>query len=89
MSKQGRGIPGSPEGLDNIAQLRLYLLQSSSWLINGTRQFLQPFDLTPKQYAILKILADNGKEHLSIQQIRQALVEKMSDASRLIERPSE
>ena len=35
---------------------------------------------------ILKILADNGKEHLSIQQIRQALVEKMSDASRLIER---
>jgi hypothetical protein len=81
MSQQNTEFPKIPERTDKYAQLLPHLLRSSSWLMNETRQFLQPFQLTPKQYVILRILAESNQESLSIQEVREALVEKMSDAS--------
>lgn len=71
---------------DQIQELRYNLFQSCSWLNNGTRQFLQPFGITPKQFSILGILASRAPESLSIQEVRDSLADKMSDASRLIDR---
>jgi len=71
---------------DQIQELRYNLFQSCSWLNNGTRQFLQPFGITPKQYSILGILDNRAPESLSIQEVRDSLADKMSDASRLIDR---
>lgn len=71
---------------DQIQELRYNLFQSCSWLNNGTRQFLQPFGITPKQFSILGILAERVPESLSIQEVRDSLADKMSDASRLIDR---
>ena len=50
------------------------------------RKFLKPYDVTPKQYNILRILKEHAPESLSIQQIREMLADKMSDASRLVDR---
>lgn len=73
-------------GKSEIQELRYNLFQSCSWLNNGTRQLLQPFGITPKQYNILKNLAQSNPESASIQEVRDSLADKMSDASRLIDR---
>ncbi|MFK8164290.1 MAG: MarR family winged helix-turn-helix transcriptional regulator [Lewinella sp.] len=76
----------SDRGNNEIQELRYNLFQSCSWLNNGTRQLLQPFGITPKQYSILKNLAKSSPESASIQEVRDGLADKMSDASRLIDR---
>lgn len=60
--------------------------QSCSLLISNTRQFLQPYGVTPKQFTILTNLAANHPDSQSIQDVRDGLADKMSDASRLIDR---
>jgi len=78
---------GNYAGAGNqIQELRYSLFQSCSWLNHSTRQLLAPFGLTPKQYSILRNLAANSPESSSIQEVRSSLADKMSDASRLIDR---
>ena len=74
------------DSTDSVQHLRFNLVQSVSWLNDETRQFLRPYGVTPKQYSILANLARQTPESLSIQQVRDALADKMSDASRLIDR---
>lgn len=69
-----------------IQELRFNLMQSCSLMINNTRQFLQPYGITPKQYTILRNLALRSPDSQSIQDVRDNLADKMSDASRLIDR---
>ena len=71
---------------DPFRDLRFNLLHSCSWVNNGMRHFLQPHGITPKQYSILRILNERAPESLSIQEIRDMLADKMSDASRLVDR---
>ena len=73
-------------GEDRIRELRYHLFQAASWMNNQSRTLLTPFGVTPKQYSILTILAARHPESLSIQEVRAALADKMSDASRLIDR---
>lgn len=77
---------GNNAQADNIQELRFNLMQSCSLLINNTRQFLQPYGITPKQFSILRNLALCSPESQSIQGVRDGLADKMSDASRLIDR---
>ncbi|MTB53673.1 MarR family winged helix-turn-helix transcriptional regulator [Lewinella sp. W8] len=86
MSKHSMRFASASQDTDPYTLLRHNLLQSCSWLSNGIRQFLQPFDLTPKQYAILRFLAEQEDRSFSILEVRRSLADKMSDASRLIER---
>lgn len=73
--------------LDNpLQELRFNLVQSCSLMVNNTRQFLQPYSVTPKQYTILRNLATCSPESRSIQDVRDSLADKMSDASRLVDR---
>lgn len=71
---------------DRFRELRFNLLHTCSWINNSLRQFLQPHEITPKQYSILRILKDHFPESLSIQEIRDLLADRMSDASRLVDR---
>lgn len=61
-------------------------MQSCSLMVNYSRQFLQPYGITPKQYAILRNLAACSPDSQSIQDVREGMADKMSDASRLIDR---
>ncbi|MBB4079070.1 DNA-binding MarR family transcriptional regulator [Lewinella aquimaris] len=71
---------------DQFRDLRFNILHSCSWINNSMRQFLLPHGVTPKQYNILRILNDRSPDSLSIQEIRDMLADKMSDASRLVDR---
>ena len=71
---------------DPFRDLRFNLLHSCSWVNSSLRQFLQPHGITPKQYNILRILNERSPDSLSIQEIREMLADRMSDASRLVDR---
>jgi len=61
------------------------LLYSSNWLMECIKKFLQSEDITPQQYNILRILRGSG-EPLSTLQIRERMLDKMSDTSRIVDR---
>lgn len=71
---------------DQFRELRFNLLHTCSWVNDSLRKFLLPHNITPKQYNILRILNERYPESLSIQEVREMLADKMSDASRLIDR---
>ncbi len=58
---------------------------SSNWLIERIKIFLEREDITHQQYNILRILKGHGKP-LSTLQIRERMIDKMSDTSRIVER---
>src|SRR5690606_11178541 len=60
-------------------------IYSYNWLMENTRKQLDKFDLTTQQYNILRILRGAG-EPLSTLQIRQRMLDKMSDTSRIVDR---
>jgi len=61
------------------------ILHSYGWLAHKQKSFFNKYDLTVKQYNILRILR-GAKEPLSTSEIRDRMVDKMSDTTRLIER---
>jgi DNA-binding MarR family transcriptional regulator len=61
------------------------LLYTHSWISERTRVIFDRADLTPQQYNILRILR-GAKKPLSTLQIRQRMIDKMSDTSRIVDR---
>ncbi len=61
------------------------LIYSYNWLMENTRKHLDRYDLTNQQFNILRILRGAG-EPLSTLQIRQRMLDKMSDTSRIVDR---
>ncbi|GAO42809.1 MarR family winged helix-turn-helix transcriptional regulator [Flavihumibacter petaseus] len=61
------------------------LIYSYNWLMENTRRYLDQYDLTNQQFNILRILRGAG-EPLSTLQIRQRMLDKMSDTSRIVDR---
>ncbi|HEX6914968.1 MAG TPA: MarR family transcriptional regulator [Chitinophagaceae bacterium] len=61
------------------------ILFSSNWLMEQIKKFLQQEDITPQQYNILRILRGSGRP-LSTLQIRERMLDKMSDTSRIVDR---
>lgn len=61
------------------------ILFTANWLNEKVRLFLEAEDITPQQYNILRILR-GGKNPLSTMQIRERMLDKMSDTSRIVER---
>ncbi len=58
---------------------------SGSWMEERMKQFLETESITTQQYNILRILRGN-KTPLSTLQIRERMLDRMSDTSRLTER---
>lgn len=86
MSTTNNSVSSNAPANNSLTELRYNLIQSCSLLINHTKNFLQPYGITPKQYSILLNLALRNPESESIQGVRAGLADKMSDASRLIHR---
>ncbi|MDD2792650.1 MAG: MarR family transcriptional regulator [Sediminibacterium sp.] len=61
------------------------IIFSAGWLSEHIRQFLEEEDITPQQYNILRILRGSMKP-LSTLQIRERMLDKMSDTSRIVDR---
>ncbi len=61
------------------------LIYSYNWLNEQMRSFFERVDITSQQFNILRILRGAGKP-LSTLQIRQRMLDKMSDTSRIVDR---
>ncbi|HSZ85186.1 MAG TPA: MarR family transcriptional regulator [Puia sp.] len=61
------------------------LIYTSSWLNEQMKSFFDNYDITAQQFNILRILRGAG-EPLSTMQIRERMLDKMSDTSRIVDR---
>lgn len=66
-------------------KLTVNLIYSTNWLLEQIKLFLQEEDITSQQYNILRILR-GSKIPLSTLQIRERMLDKMSDTSRIVQR---
>jgi DNA-binding MarR family transcriptional regulator len=61
------------------------LIYTFNWVNEKVNKLFEPFDITQQQFNILRILRGAG-EPLSTLQIRQRMLDKMSDTSRIVDR---
>lgn len=62
------------------------IIFTHSWLEQKMRNFLGKEDLTSQQFNVLRILRGSHPKPLSTQEIRSRMLDKMSDASRIVDR---
>jgi len=63
------------------------LIYTHNWLSLKMKSFFKPHNITLQQYNVLRILK-GAKEPLSTSDIRERMIEKMADTSRMVERLS-
>ena len=61
------------------------ILFTYGWLTERLRERMQPFGITMQQYNVLRILR-GAAEPISTSQIRERMLDRMSDTSRLVDR---
>ncbi len=62
------------------------LLFTYGWVIEKIKDFLSKEDITHQQFNILRILRGSHPTPLSTLQIRERMLDKMSDTSRIVDR---
>ncbi len=67
-------------------KLMINLLFTSSWLQRMQLSLMRPYDLTPPQYNILRILRGAKGELLNLGEITSRMIDRSSNTSRLIDK---
>jgi DNA-binding MarR family transcriptional regulator len=62
------------------------MIYTLSWMRERTKAIFDAEDITPQQFNILRILRGSFPQPLSTLQIRERMLEKMSDTSRIVDR---
>lgn len=62
------------------------LIYTLGWMKDRTRHVFESEDITAQQFNILRILRGSFPQPLSTLQIRERMLEKMSDTSRIVDR---
>ena len=62
------------------------LIYTSNWMREKTSGIIEAEGITPQQFNILRILRGSHPMPLSTLQIRERMLDKMSDTSRIVER---
>jgi MarR family transcriptional regulator, 2-MHQ and catechol-resistance regulon repressor len=62
------------------------LLYTYGWVMERTKELFSSEDITPQQFNILRILRGSFPQPLSTLQIRERMLDKMSDTSRIVDR---
>jgi DNA-binding MarR family transcriptional regulator len=62
------------------------IMFTDGWIRDKFSCTLKPFDLTNQQYNVLRILRGSNPQPLSTSAIRDRMLDKMSDASRIVDR---
>src|SRR5258708_35237421 len=67
-------------------EVYLSILRTASELSYAVDQFFRPFDITPSQYNVLRILRGAGADGLCRNEISERMVTATPDMSRLLDR---
>lgn len=62
------------------------VVYTGNWLTDRHTKFLKDFDLSEQQFNILRILRGQRPKTASVNLLRERMLDKMSDVSRLVER---
>lgn len=72
---------------DNRGQrLGVNLIYTSNWVQERQKGYFEQFNITQQQYNVLRILRGHYPEPFSTSDIRERMLDKMSDASRIVAR---
>jgi DNA-binding MarR family transcriptional regulator len=69
-------------------KLTVNLLYTYGWLLNRNNKLFQKFGLTLQQYNILRILRGQYPKACNLQLLKDRMLDKQSDCSRLVDRLS-
>lgn len=72
--------------IDDYQKLVVNLIYSSNWLSSQIKEFLKDYNLTPQQFNILRILRGQYPGSANINLLKERMLDKMCDASRMVER---
>lgn len=74
-----------PKFRNEFQKTAINLIYTYNWISEKNKLFFDKADITPQQFNILRILRGAGKP-MSTLQIRQRMLDKMSDTSRIVDR---
>jgi DNA-binding MarR family transcriptional regulator len=72
--------------VSEIQKAVLNILFTSSWLNGLSTRCLKPFDISPQQYNVLRILRGSYPCSLMLNEISSRMIDRMSNATRLVEK---
>lgn len=67
-------------------KLSVNLIYTGNWINNINYQILRDYDITVQQYNLLRILRGQNPEAATIKILQERMLDKMSNASRLVEK---
>ena len=71
---------------NDLHRLDVNFIYTSNWLYAFQASFLKPFKITSQQYNVLRILRGQHPNPASVKLVRERMLDKMSDASRIVEK---
>ena len=71
---------------DNYHKVTVNLTYTYGWLNNLTREKFEAYNLTSQQFNILRILRGQYPNPATINLLKERMLDKMSDASRIVDR---
>ncbi|MDB5011891.1 MAG: MarR family transcriptional regulator [Daejeonella sp.] len=71
---------------DNIHKSVVNIIYTYGWMTNLIRQHLDKYNITMQQFNILRILRGQHPEPATVNLLKDRMLDKMSDASRIVER---
>lgn len=71
---------------DNYHKVAINISYTSGWLSNYFRLYFDKYNITQQQFNILRILRGQYPKPATINLLKERMVDKMSDASRIVDR---
>lgn len=70
---------------NNKVKATLNIIYTANWISSRQNQFFKPYDISPQQYNVLRILK-GAKEPLKVQTIKERMIERSPNATRLMDK---
>jgi MarR family transcriptional regulator, 2-MHQ and catechol-resistance regulon repressor len=71
---------------NELQKAAVNLMYTYGWVTEKSKELFSSEDITPQQFNILRILRGSHPHPLSTLQIRERMLDKMSDTSRIVDR---
>lgn len=71
---------------DEFQKAHVNIIYTYNWVESKHKDFFKQYDLTPQQFNILRILRGQHPKPCTVNLLKERMLDKMSDASRIVER---
>jgi DNA-binding MarR family transcriptional regulator len=71
---------------DNYQKVIINIAYTDGWLNNVIRPYFEKYNLTIQQFNILRILRGQAPKPATVNLLKERMIDKMSDASRIVDR---